>query len=277
MELKDPAINLLSRPDYASPEPDELSWPVMICLLGEFRLMKGSEPLTIHSRGKGGELLRMLGLKYDTCVCREALLDRLWPESSQDLAVQSLNSLVYSLHKQLGEHLDGAAPVVCAEGFYRLNIPAGIGVDVVAFDRLARRSEQAARESNPELAADLAGRAISFYQGDLSAGSDFAITLELERLRTQYMTLLARLADYHFSAGDYTGCLEYAHRLLEKDHCREDAHRMVMRCYVRRGERAAALRQYQLCQSILQDEFDAVPEPATIALFNQIRTDPQLV
>ena len=45
------------------------------------------------------------------------------------------------------------------------------------------------------------------------------------------------------------------------DHGREDVHRVVMRCYVRRGERAAALRHYQVCAHILRAEFDAAPEP----------------
>lgn len=47
-----------------------------------------------------------------------------------------------------------------------------------------------------------------------------------------------------------------------------------MRCYVRQGERAEALRQYRLCESVLRVEFDALPEPATTALFAQIRLDP---
>jgi hypothetical protein len=47
-----------------------------------------------------------------------------------------------------------------------------------------------------------------------------------------------------------------------------------MRCCVRSGERAQALRQYRLCVDILRSEFDALPEPATVALFDQVRRDP---
>jgi hypothetical protein len=50
-----------------------------------------------------------------------------------------------------------------------------------------------------------------------------------------------------------------------------------MRCYVRRGERAAALHHYQVCIDMLQTEFDAVPETATIALFDQIRLAPDQI
>ena len=91
------------------------------------------------------------------------------------------------------------------------------------------------------------------------------------------MTVLAHLADYYFSIGEYGNCLEFADQLLKNDACREDAHRLVMRCYVRRGERAQALHQYRLCTEILQSEFDAVPEQQTLQLYNQIRLSPHTV
>jgi DNA-binding SARP family transcriptional activator len=101
--------------------------------------------------------------------------------------------------------------------------------------------------------------------------------VERERLRVRYLTLLARLADVHFSQGEYDACLGLAWRLLGHDPCREDAHRLVMQCYTRLGERAHALHQYRLCADILRAEFDAAPEAATLALFDQIRLSPERV
>jgi two-component SAPR family response regulator len=250
----------------------------MICLLGEFRLIQNGEPLDIFgSGGKSANLLRLLAMKHASCLVRDAILDQLWPDASLELAAQSLNSLVYSLRKQLSPYLGGQAPVIAKDGFYRLNMQAGMGVDVVAFDSLARQSDLAAQSGDLELAAPMALRAVQYYQGDLYGGEDLVFTLELERLRNVYLTLLARLADDCFRKQDYSGCLQYAHRLLEYEPCREDAHRTVMRCHVRLGERAVALRQYQLCQSILLSEFAAVPEPATISLYDLIRTNPEIV
>jgi len=93
-------------------------------------------------------------------------------------------------------------------------------------------------------------------------------------LRARFLSLLAYLADAQYRAGEYSACLEHAWCLQGNDPCREDAHRVVMRCYVRCGERAAALRHYQVCVSILRAEFDAAPELATTALFDQIRLRP---
>ena len=62
-----------------------------------------------------------------------------------------------------------------------------------------------------------------------------------------------------------------AHRLLLADPCREDAHRAVMRCYARLGQRAQAMKQYLLCRDILRREFQAEPEQATDDLFARLR------
>ncbi len=120
-------------------------------------------------------------------------------------------------------------------------------------------------------------QSIRLYRGDLSVELDVGSVLERERLRARFLSLLAYLADYQYRAGNYGACLDHAWSLLRHDPCREDAHRVVMRCYVRRGERAAALRHYHVCEHILHAEFDAAPEPATTVLFDQIRLRPSRV
>ena len=98
--------------------------------------------------------------------------------------------------------------------------------------------------------------------------------LERERLRARYLSVRAQLAAHHFANADYTAALTHALDLLAHDPCREDAHRIAMRCYVRRGERAQAMRQYGVCREILAQEFDARPEPMTDELLEMVRLDP---
>jgi DNA-binding SARP family transcriptional activator len=248
--------------------------PVLICLLGSFRLLLQGEQLTQRGGGKMEALLCFLAIRREQPVPRDTLLDRLWPESTVAMAAQSLNSLIYGLHKTLGRAIEGAAPVSYAEGCYRINADAGVGVDVWVFDGLARAGEAQARSGDGSLAVPYYRRAVRLYRGDLCVSSDVRAVVERERLRALYLTLLARLADDAFAHGDYSASLEHALRLLVSEPTREDAHRLVMRSYVRRGERAQALRQYYVCQQILRREFDAVPEPETIALFDRVRLDP---
>jgi DNA-binding SARP family transcriptional activator len=201
-------------------------------------------------------------------------LDLLWPASDSAQATQSLNSLVYSLHKLIGAALGGAAAILHEDGYYRLNVEAGVGVDVACFDAWANTGDQQVRTGDLARAATSYDRSVRLYRGDLSVELDVGSTLERERLRARFLSLLAYLVDYQYQVGDYSASLNHAWCLLRHDPCREDAHRVVMRCYVRRGERAAALRHYHVCEHILHAEFDAAPEPATTALFDQIRLRP---
>jgi DNA-binding SARP family transcriptional activator len=241
-------------------------------LLGGFQLFRNGQPVEVRSRGKTERLLALLGLARRG-VPREELLDGLWPDSEPVLAGQALNSLVHSLRGLLGSALGGASPVVWTAGSYHLNEAAGVTTDVACFEALVRQGEQHERAGRPDLAGQAYAGAVRLYRGDLS-GSTVQAIMERERLRACFLSLLVRLADRAFDEGEFSACLEHALRLLAHDPCREDAHRLVMRCHVRRGERAQALRHYATVRAILHTEFQTEPEAATLALFERIRLDP---
>jgi DNA-binding SARP family transcriptional activator len=248
--------------------------PVLVGLLGSFCLLKCESSVPLREGGKAKSLLSELALSPRFGMHREALLTAVWPESEPALASQSLHSLVYSLHRQLGDAIGGKPPVMHQDGIYRLNAEAGVVVDIALFDALLKEGERHARSGSPTAAAETYARAIDLYRGDLSIGHSIRAIVERERLRASFLTLLAWLADYHYAQADLAACLGRALQLLANEPCREDAHRLVMRCYVRRGERAQALRQYRLCERVLRTEFDTAPETATVSLFDQIRLDP---
>jgi DNA-binding SARP family transcriptional activator len=251
-------------------EPTE-RWSILICLLGRFRLLSASQSGLECNGDRAMTLLGYLALHGESTVSRDQLLALLWPESEPALAGQSLNSLIYGVRKALKDKLEGAPPVVQLNGHYQLNYDAGVSTDVVQFERLADAGEEHAREGQTRLARVCYRRAVELYEGDLCIVPDPRTLIERERLRARYLTLLLRLAGAAYKTQRYDQSLVYAQRLLRHDPCREDAHRHVMRCYVQLGERAQAFRQYQLCQELLRQEFDAVPEQATVSLFDQIR------
>jgi DNA-binding SARP family transcriptional activator len=240
-------------------------------------LLRTGELLAVRPGGKHEAFLSTLALRPDSRLPRDTLLEALWPDAAYPLAVQSLNSLVYSLSKMLSRAIGGASPVLHPDGSYRLNLAAGVGVDTLSFERLARTGDEHSRNGQYGAAATAYQQAVGLYAGDLYAAADAHAVVERERLRARFHTLLARLAEHHFKENDYATALDYALGLLESDPTREDAYRIVMRCYVRRGERAQALRQYRVCERILRSEFDARPEPATLALFERVRHDPASV
>jgi len=252
---------------------DNAPWPVLIGLLGNFRLFQAGQPMAIYSGGKIEALLSYLGLQHGRRVVRDTLLSLIWPTTKPEQARRSLNTLISNLNKLLGPALHGAAPVVHEEGYYRLNTEAGVAVDIDCFDAFVREGDQRTRAGDDEAGIACYRRALHLYRGDLNVTPDIHAVVERERLRKSYLMLLARMADYSYRTADYATCLEYTWRLLASDPCREDAHRMVMRCYVQFGQRAEALHHYHICADILRAEFDTAPEEATTALFERIRHD----
>lgn len=262
--------------DVLRTQAHERAWPILICLLGEFRLFKLGEAVSMRP-GKTSWLLQALAAEPGCAIPRSMLLDRFWPHYKPALAGQSLNSLVYSLHRLLGDGIGGVAPILHQNGGYRLNIEAGVGVDVLCFEAAVEAGDREARVGNADTAVNLFRRAADWYVGDLCNEEDIRSLIERERLRALYLALLARLADYHYGRGEYATCLMSAQQLLSRDPCREDAHRLMMRCYVRRGERAQAVRQYRLCERALRLELAARPEPATVALFDLVLSAPSSI
>jgi DNA-binding SARP family transcriptional activator len=258
-------------------QADESIPPVLLCLLRSFRLFKRGQPLAVRSGGKTEALLSVLAMRHRHGLRREPLIEEIWPDSEPGLASQSLNSLVHSLNKLLGDALAGNPPIVREEGCYRLNLEAGVRVDLISFETVLRVADHHARLGECDAASAAYRRAVVLYSGDLCVDTDVHAVVERERLRAAFLTALAYLAQYAFAHHEYTAGLEYAFRLLASNPCREDAHRLVMRCYMRRGERAQALRHYRVCSEVLWAEFNAVPEAATTALFEQVRLHPDSV
>lgn len=260
-------------PSTAGPVAD----PVLICLFGSFRLFRLGVTVPVRSGGKTESLLSCLALRDGHRVPKDTIMDLLWPEADLSRAARSLTTLVHDVRRLLASALAGASPVLYAEGSYALNADAGVAVDVDRFDALAATGERSMLAGDPEEAIRSWREAVRLYRGDISAGPGVHAIIERERLRALYLTLLARLADQALGARQHAEALGYARRLLRHDPCREDAHRVVMRCHVRLGERAQALRQYAVCRQILHREFGVPPEPSTDALFARVRLDPASV
>jgi DNA-binding SARP family transcriptional activator len=255
----------------------ESTEPVLICLLGSFRVVKAGADMSVRCGGKTAVLLSSLALRDRHRASRESLLETLWPQAEVTRSAHSLNSLIHALRQTLGDVLAGASPVIYSAGGYELNVSAGVGVDITHFDALVGIAERQLRAGDSDAAMRSWRRAVALYHGDICAVDDVRAVVQRERVRAVYLSLLGRLADKYFRECDYRAALDYALRLLAHDPCREDAHRQVMRCHVRLGERAQALRQYRICQQILAAEFEARPEPLTNALFDRVRLDPAAV
>ncbi len=248
----------------------------MVSVLGSFRLTLNGHLVPICSDSKSEHLLISLALAHHRRVPRVYLLERVWPEYDRKQAGQCLNSLTSYLNKLAKPGLKEASFITQDNSYYRFNRPAGVAVDVACFEAWRERGLHLLRAGDVTRGMLYCEQALSLYRGDLGGEPSIETLIERERLRIIFLDLLTRLADYHY-AQNPVKALPYLQRLLAHDVCREDAHRLAMRCYMRLGQRAQALHHYEICCQALALEFEAGPEPATVALFNQIRLDPDRV
>lgn len=148
---------------------------------------------------------------------------------------------------------------------------APMSIDVSAFEQLARNGlgEPATRSNDAQIAA--LRSAHDLYKDCLLPGF-FAewILRERERLRRTYLDVLHRLMEIDASTMNYDGAIRSAQSILEADSLREDVHRALMRLLVLNGQRALALRQFEICRATLKRELAIQPMPETIAIYHQI-------
>ncbi len=94
---------------------------------------------------------------------------------------------------------------------------------------------------------------------------------ERERWRGHAEMVLGRVIEGHARRGQYTDALRHAQRLLQMAPWDERAHRRIMRFLAWSGQRGAALRQFELCQTALWEELAVEPAAETVALFEPIQ------
>lgn len=241
-------------------------------LLGPFRLSLGDLPLEKRPAGRGLAVLKYLLAHHDREIPKEVLMDIFWPEAGPEAARNNLNVAMFHLRQAFRATAD-LSVVEFQDGSYRLNPSLALWVDTKDFERRVAAGQQLERAGQPAAAVREYEAAICLYQGDFLMDDPYEgwPVVTREHLRLVYLGVLDRLSHIYFSQSQYLACISLCQRILERDRCREDTHRRLMRCYSRQGQYPLALRQYQECVDALQAELDVGPDPATVEMAERIR------
>jgi len=191
---------------------------------------------------------------------RDLLAGTFWPDFPENRARRRLSHAMWQLQTVLSE-VQGNEPFILTEAdTVEFNTNAPYWLDVEEFEALIARGEL----------ADLV-KATDLYRGDFLAGFyDEWQRPEQERLRQTHLDVLGRLVNTYKARGDHASALVYARRAASHDPLREDAHREVMRLCFLLGQFNEALQQFDFCSSVLEEELGAVPDSATVALYDEI-------
>ncbi len=232
-------------------------------LLGSFELRgPGDRPLAITAR-KTRALLAFLALQDGARQSRERLAALLWEEADAELARSSLRQALAAIRRALPTRSQGCLDADAQEVALDL---AQVEVDVRSFRKLVAEGSIASLKAAQSLGAH------PLLEGfDARSGAfDEWLTAERRGLRRELASAAARLAALCREAGDADGEVDALNGLLAIEPLQEGAHRALMACFARAGRYTEALRQYQLCRTVLRRELDLAPDPATEALYREL-------
>lgn len=244
-------------------------------LFGPPRFIDGSTPVDIRPR-KALALLVYLAVTQQP-HSRDALATLLWPESDQTAARGSLRRTLHRLQQalpsgiidastdtiQLGRQVDLWVDTHAYQAILNQCLPALAPVDQLDASCYSRLAQAAQLYVDDFLAGFTLEDAPSFDEWQF---------FQQESLRRSATQLLDQLQHTCAERGDYGAAIDHARRRLTLDTLHEPAHRQLMRLYYWAGQHAAALRQYQECLRLLDEELGVPPEEETTALFEAIRT-----
>ena len=241
-------------------------------LLGSLEVRVDGAAVTSWNGQRGTSVLRYLLSRRQYACSRDELLEEYWPGVPARAARNRLQASVSGLRRALRD-VTALNVVEYADGGYRINPELRVEVDVELFERGLRTAGAAERSGDGEAARTAYHEAVALYRDDFAADAPFEqwTLLPRESLRIKLIDALDRLSRLDLADRRIDDCIATAHRMLGVDPCREDAHRLLMRCYASQGRIYQALRQYEFCSRVLRATVDAGPAPDTTRLYRAIR------
>jgi predicted ATPase/DNA-binding SARP family transcriptional activator len=252
---------------------------LVLQLLGAMHATWQGAPLkfaTDHTRA----LFAYLAVEADTFHMRSQLATLLWPEENETNARHNLRQALFFLRQSLSsvptrDELLTATPT---QLHWR---NTGSTVDLHAFQQswqVSQSHHHAPGEYCPTCLEALT-QAAAYYQGEflhgllLKANPLFEewVLFRREQAHHQAMSVLNRLAAHYLAIGNYAGAQPYAARQVALESWHEEGHRQLMSALAAQGQQSAALRQYERCRQILEEELGTPPAPETTDLYEQIR------
>ena len=221
-----------------------------LTLLGGFGVVVDGEvvPAVAWRRGRALQLVKILALSPGHRLPAEQVVDFLWPDLSAHAGAANLRKAAHFARRVLG----APGAIVLADGRVALFEQAQVRTDAEEFER----SVDAAL---PVGDLDMLADAIRLYAGDLLPDDRYEdwAAAHRERLRRKYLEALRRSGSWE--------------RLVDEEPLDEEAHRALIRMWLDRGNRHAALLRFTRLQDLLVRELGVQPSRETLDLLPEIK------
>jgi len=186
-----------------------------------------------------------------------------WPDASSEEAKFRFKNTVYRLRRAVGKNT-----IILEQDIYRFNNSLDYEYDVELF---LKECVHAGQMKDPIQKLTYFREAIKHYRGNyLSEIDETWVIPSREYLRQNYLNILMQVSKIYLDLANYELAQEFCQRLLSEDNLLEDAHRLALRIYAARGNRAGLVRQYQRCVEVFEKEINAAPSLQTQKLYQDL-------
>jgi DNA-binding SARP family transcriptional activator len=219
------------------------------------------------------QLLCFALMHHDRDLLRESIAALLWPDQSPERSRRNLRQTLWKLKTLIGSwSADDLMTLVIDASTIQVRLGSLVWVDLLAFERVWTRYRSAPAADIDSAAITHNERAVDLCRGDLLEGwyQDWLIAAREQVLQRQ-LGLLDILVGYHGLRNQHDRACQYAEQALELDRARELTHQHLIRLHLARGDRIAALRQYDQCEAALDEDLGATPGPDTRELVQNLR------
>ncbi|MGB3717196.1 MAG: BTAD domain-containing putative transcriptional regulator [Candidatus Promineifilaceae bacterium] len=271
-------------------QPDDHHSRLSVFCLGSMRVFRDGKYITEAEWGqtkgptqKIKALFAYLLAKGARGATKDAIVELLWGDQFvYDKSNSRFHAAIYYLRRAMEPDLPSrneSRYVVYENGFYKLVSPGGMWVDADAFENYYQAAQRLEEEGQEDRSARFWKMGEALYKGDYMIDLKTCYTEEYiddcckwrrYRLKEMHLTVLLKLAHYHFRCNQDHLSLTYAQKALDQDRGGEEAHRLVMRLMHRAGQPHDLIRQYRLCVHSLAESENRHPSPVTVQLYQQL-------
>jgi DNA-binding SARP family transcriptional activator len=247
-------------------------------LFGPFQAELDGKPVSGFRSDKIRALLAYLAVEAHRPWSRAILANLLWPDFPEKTAQSNLRNALSNLRRVLEEHSTTTPFLHVTNSTAQFNHTANCWLDVRAFLDLLNGAGQDENPALNESEIDHFERALTLYRGEFlegfaldSAPFEAWLRATREQLRQQAKHAASQLALAQKQVGDLTAAGTFTQRWLDLEPWEEAAHRLLMEILARRGQRSAALAQFDVCRQQLAQELGVEPEAETVHLYEEIK------
>ncbi|SDM79023.1 BTAD domain-containing putative transcriptional regulator [Bacillus sp. OK048] len=248
-------------------------YSITVQTLGQFKVWLGEKEVGEKNwqREKGKELFQLF-LTMNELISKEEILQILWPSQDKKSADRDFKVALNSLHHVLEPMRKArAAPFfIIREGmFYGLNPHAKIELDTTQFQEWIQNG---LRESSHEKVISVLEKGLKLYHGEYLPErryDDWCIS-KRESMLVYFLRGAEKMAQFMVRKENYDQAIYWCEKILKRDRTWEEAYRLLMYCYYRKNNRPQAMRWYQKCQVVLEEELGVTPLEPTKQMYNMI-------